>query len=389
MSHESSTWSVEQNREREERARKDAWRQVKECQSEVSELEKSLAAAKRKHGNALTGLHCERPQQPAEDAQLAQIKAFLNALKSYLSTTRSQLSGSVAALETGARLAGLVPIKSRVTASRTPDPIQIRGETITRILGRVPGNLARKQHQRVAELAERLMQESDSNRASNLELELRAHAQNLRELALQAENERATAAEWRAKLFGLEGSDVTAVDAELALVERGDKPLLPPLLKRLAEVEKQARQAADRRYATQVIQQAFESLGYVVEEGFDTAFVEGGVVHLQHPEMNEYAVELEVEPAHSRFHAHPVREAVSELDPDGKAGFRQQRDIEHEAKLCGHLREVRKAMKAHGVHGQLDARKAPGQAGAVKVVERQARKRRKRTAQEQTAPNRR
>ena len=47
-------------------------------------------------------------------------------------------------------------------------------------------------------------------------------------------------------------------------------------------------QNAARRYAQQVIGETLAELGYEVEPGFSTLFVEGGVAHIQKPEWGDY-----------------------------------------------------------------------------------------------------
>lgn len=369
MSHETSSWTVEQNRLLEERAKKAAWQLADECEREANALDAKIAAAKRQYGAALTGLNSQMPRRPNATASRVEVENHVRDLKAAIREGDRQLSASIAALDVGARLARLVPVMAVSAAPSVADTIKERRETAARVIGRLPGDVPDDVRTTILKMGDRLLGAADANSATNAEMTLRAQVQTAQEDSQQREQQRAGAVKLRARLMGLEGSDLTWAHAELTLVERGERALTPQLIQRIERIEAEAKRRVDRQYATQVIKNAFVALGYAVEEGFETAFAEGGAVQLKHAQLQEYALEFEGDPSNAAFHAHLVREATDGLDPDGDPAFRQLRDVEVEKILCTHLRAVRKEMNASGMQVRLEDRIAPGTPGAVKVVQ--------------------
>ncbi|MCC6504514.1 MAG: hypothetical protein IT475_03610 [Aquimonas sp.] len=369
VSHDTSSWTIENNRLLEDRAKQAAWLLADECEREATSLDTKTAAAREKFGAALTVPSTQMPPRPNATASRVEVENYVRDLKAATREGDRQLSASIAALDVGARLACLAAV---IAVSATPsmaDTIKERRETAARVIGRLPGDVPDEVRTTILKMVDRLFGAADDNTAINAEMALRVQVQTAQEDSQQREQQRACAVKLRGRLMGLEGSDLTWANDELIRVERGERALNPQLIQRIERIEAEAKRRVDRQYATQVIKNAFVALGYSVEEGFETAFSEGGAVHFEHAELHEYVLEFEAEPSNAAFHAHLVREATDGLDPDGSPAYRQMRDVEVEKILCTHLRQVRKEMNANGMQVRLEDRIAPGTLGAVKVVQ--------------------
>lgn len=177
--------------------------------------------------------------------------------------------------------------------------------------------------------------------------------------------------EWQ-RLFGrLNEIDRQAPPA--ALIELRDAFLTAPsitqaealaaeLRQRIQRLNQQHRQweeqDAARRYAQQVIGETLEELGYDVETGFATLFVEGGVAHIKKPEWGDYYVRLRVKPEAGDLNLNVVR--VSE----GRAAASNEqarRDREMEESWCAAHRELLQRLGERGIASQPTRALAPGE----------------------------
>ena len=179
-------------------------------------------------------------------------------------------------------------------------------------------------------------------------------------------------AEWQ-RLFGrLNETDRQAPPA--ALIELRDAFLTAPsitqaealaaeLRQRIQQLNQHHRQweeqDAARRYAQQVIGETLEELGYDVETGFATLFVEGGVAHIQKPEWGDYYVRLRVKPEVGDLNLNVVR--VSEDDRAAASNEQARRDREMEESWCAAHRELLQRLVERGIASQPTRALAPGE----------------------------
>lgn len=118
-------------------------------------------------------------------------------------------------------------------------------------------------------------------------------------------------------------------------------------------------QDAARRYAQRVIGETLEELGYDVETGFATLFVEGGVAHVQKPEWGDYYVRLRVKPETGDLNLNVVR-----VSDDGRAAVSNEqarRDQEMEESWCAAHRELLQRLEQRGIASQPTRALAPGE----------------------------
>jgi hypothetical protein len=121
---------------------------------------------------------------------------------------------------------------------------------------------------------------------------------------------------------------------------------------------RQEEQDAARRYAQQVIGDTLAELGYEVEPGFATLFVEGGVAHIQQPDWGDYYVRLRVQPEAGDLNLNVVR--VSEARA-AVSNEQVRRDREMEEQWCAAHRELLQRLAEQGIASQPLRAHAPGE----------------------------
>ena len=101
-----------------------------------------------------------------------------------------------------------------------------------------------------------------------------------------------------------------------------------------------------------------EDLGYEVEPGFSTLFVEGGVAHIQKPEWGDYYVRLRVKPEAGDLNLNVVR-----VSNDGRPAAREQaqRDREMEETWCAAHEELLRCLRNRGISSEQTRARAPGE----------------------------
>lgn len=178
-------------------------------------------------------------------------------------------------------------------------------------------------------------------------------------------------AEWQRLLDRLNAADRQALPA--ALLDLREAYLAAPtaaqaealaaeLRRRIQQLNHQHRQreeqSAARRYAQQVIGETLTELGYEVEPGFSTLFVEGGVAHIQKPEWGDYYVRLRVKPEVGDLNLNVVR--VGGDDRAAVSNEQARRDREMEEQWCAAHRALLERLEARGIASRQTRALAPG-----------------------------
>ena len=115
--------------------------------------------------------------------------------------------------------------------------------------------------------------------------------------------------------------------------------------------------------ATEVMRQSLESLGYEVEEGFETLFVSGGLVHARKPGWGDYSVRLRVNPKEQSLNFNLVRTD----DGTPPTQERRRRDHEMEETWCPDYHRLRERLAEGGLSTQT-LRETPAGTLAVQTV---------------------
>ncbi len=128
-----------------------------------------------------------------------------------------------------------------------------------------------------------------------------------------------------------------------------------------------------------MIGETLAELGYDVEPGFATLFVEGGVAHIQKPDWGDYYVRLRVQPDAGDLNLNVVR--VSE-DRAAASNERVRRDREMEEQWCAAHRELLQCLQERGIASRqtraLVAGELPVQTVQPDAIQRPSRTRHRR-----------
>ena len=115
---------------------------------------------------------------------------------------------------------------------------------------------------------------------------------------------------------------------------------------------------------TEIAQQALADLGFAVDEGFSTVFVEGGIAHIQKSGWGDYYVRLRVNPEEQTMNVNMVRAG----NPQERATAEKLRhDTEMEESWCRDHAKFQDELRKRGVQAQLIRHLDPG-AVAVQIV---------------------
>ena len=180
-------------------------------------------------------------------------------------------------------------------------------EEVSRTLETLAAEVSPQDHTAIEQQAQEAV-ESPASRRQALLMQLRFDIQRANKAGQARQRMVAQAEQWRERLLGLEGTEVEQLDVALRRIADGDEPLPPDMAQRVEDVVARATEASNRAYALGVITEELESLGYVVEVGFETASAQAPEMLLHKPDMeDDYHVSLRVETG--ALHNQVVREA--------------------------------------------------------------------------------
>ena len=147
--------------------------------------------------------------------------------------------------------------------------------------------------------------------------------------------------------------------AEWVLAQLGTEVGLTTLVARTDEAIASALAEADREFVAHSLRESLESMGYIVEEGFETLVADGGVAHIRAASWSDHAVRVRVFGDRSRMAFNVVRRGA----PTNRA-----RDVEVEREWCRDVDAIEEELREQGVNLDLTTRTDPGEA-EVQAVE--------------------
>ena len=365
-----------------ERALKAAWKEARALEQSVRRLEERLAPF------AAMANRAGPPQRPSESSYVSAIQTYVERMKAHCASVedelirysidaeRSALAAELGAhLETGSMSADDLFSRPGPTVEghgcdsvASPGPsaeervTAVKKECV-RVLDRLSTGVSAGERDALDRIAEKASQAQAGNqpeRARTLLLELRLGVQWANE---RWERDAEHVALLRQELRGLDGADVRAVVDEIARIERGERRFTAEVDARAREASAAARARADLEYAATVMREEIGKLGYQVEEGFASLFVEGGRTVARKTGEPGYGVVVDV--VEGEFSVEPVRVGCS-----GSAGSkerRRRRDLEFERRWCQDFAQARAAMNDRGVATGIMRRQRAG-ARALEVV---------------------
>lgn len=385
MSSSSSRYRIEENRRRRQR-------QVAASRSEARALEAQLQALRQRAAELAESYGFSRTdvtigdagRAPTSDEDVEGHTRHVSRLREILAAGERSLAAAVEKARTAEMLDSLaqsyVPAQTtdtteakaagaaRSTAGAEKDSTAVaeREALVERLLGRLDPGVTDERRERARTLAAELVTAA-SGRADALEDELRLAVQQANVEAHRLDEARARARTLRDSLTGLEGDEVAAMDRRLAEVEVGTTDVSQELEAEVAAVRRRAEAEQDQRYAAETTVQVLERLGYEVEEGFETAFVEDGTVYFQRGNWGDYVVRVRVDADEARLDFDMVRASD---DPDDAAATADQsvRDQEMEQTWCDSVPELVGALAEEGV--ALDIEQRPARKHGLRTISR-------------------
>lgn len=365
----------ERRRKEEERLRQEElkkcqqlWRSIEQTRSQWSQLQQAIQQVRTKFPTEVIDVPLREIPEPAtctstnlacylESLQIAfrdgktalQAATVQAEANTHMQQTLSELVGNtVETPRSAAELLGEMAAKTEREKSDIEQ--QKRSARIARLLKRLEQPPDVPLQTLLHELVIAVLKATDVQRAQALELELSMQIQriNAQQQAMRRHQEQAAA------LFATLPEPITSDEHQLSEQLRqaalGWIMLTDQMREQVSAWRDRIQAQADQRHAAAILKQGLEDLGYEVEEGFNTLFVEGGMIHFQKPSWGDYHVRLRVNTAQSQMNFNVVRAAGG-----GSAmPTREQRirDQEIENEWCPDYYELMKKLGDLGIENQ-------------------------------------
>lgn len=229
---------------------------------------------------------------------------------------------------------------------------------IARVLRRLDADADEETQVRLASQAEAVVAATSPARAQDLLDLLRDEVMRVsREMRARREREQ-DLDELESRLHGLDGDEAAAARSTLAAARRSEVAL-EELRAMVDRVVAAAENAADRAFVLAQATKALASLGYEVDQGFETLVVEDGYAHVRRAAWPGYAVRVRAATDPARLNFNVVRASDREAS--------DQRDLEVEEEWCADLGHLLVDLEGRGVEVRLD-RTTPAGAQPVQTV---------------------
>ena len=251
--------------------------------------------------------------------------------------------------------------------------LRAHAERISRVLGSLAAGVADADRAAIEARAEEAIGARRGRRKALL-AQLRLDIQQANEAAEARRVSVRQAERWRRELEGFRGSEVEELDRILRGATDGDADLPPGMERRVGQAVARASRKLERNCALEVIGEELRELGYVVEEGFETASVDAPHMLLRNPRMEEgYHVRLRADPDAPLLHARVVREDDGSGAKDrGRSAIRKRMDHAVESAWCEDFARALAAAEGKGVSARLTSRRKAGEVPVAAIAPRSA-----------------
>ena len=244
----------------------------------------------------------------------------------------------------------------RESQAREEQALNRDAEKVSELLDSLSAEAANEERESLARLGEEVVGALPGRRKTLL-LQMRQDIQRTNANAKERQRMVSQAEQWREELAGLPGPEVEALDRSLRRVAEGQAMLTPDMAQKVKDVAASATKRLEREYASNVIVEELQQLGYEVESGFETASGEAPELLLRKPGMpDDYHIELRGEAGASKLHARVVREADGNAAQRPRSAKRKQSDAQAEQAWCGDFAAALAAAERRGVHARLASR---------------------------------
>ena len=368
----------QQRAQRDERRRGELEADIRHARAELEQLQQQAAQAINDYAGEPIQATLEDVAEPAND-RLTDLAAYLERLQSVLRRGQHRLEADVSraqaniAMRQAMRLlvdAHDAPLRTATDLLESvlrPVAAESALETVTATLERVLARLTTlpaEQTATLSGLAAKVRAATDPVLQDALLMELRWQAQQLvreqRERLRQMEQAR----ECLVALPAAENAEEARIAQAVQAAAEGHAPWSESLRQSAVAFQERGRQRVRQQAAAEILSESLEELGYEVDRGFSTLFVEGGVVHVQRPSWGDYYVRLRVNAGEQYLNVNLIRVA----EPDGEATRElQRRDQEMEEVWCPDYQRLMQRLNEQGIRNQTVRAQSPG-ALPVQVV---------------------
>lgn len=154
--------------------------------------------------------------------------------------------------------------------------------------------------------------------------------------------------------LALTGGSARPLRDTLREVVAGRRSLTPDLVQQAQELTAAVQAEADRTYLRRCVTESLAELGYVVDEGFQTAFPHGGALHVRRNGWAAHGVRVLLDEQAGELRAVVVR-------TESGTGWDGSRvDTEREKQWCADLERLADNLAAKGIRYDIRSRTDPG-----------------------------
>lgn len=240
-----------------------------------------------------------------------------------------------------------------MVGNRIAAPDESVRDDITRMASRLSSDATAGERETVARAAERVLTARSRIDARNRLADMRERVDQANREAARRLAHATEAAQLLQPLAHAE-APVQPLRADLLRVLTGDSPLTEALREQAREAAVDVQRASDRRYVRNSVTEVLAELGYVVDEGFQTAVVKNGVLHVTRDEWNAHGVLLRLDDEKQELRASVVR---TQANSDWDAA---RVDTERESQWCAIQEKLQAKLAARNVRYEVRSVTEPG-----------------------------
>lgn len=374
-------WSVESNQERERRIGFELRDGIDRVGQAHDALHVKWVAAAKKRGADFPRPPPQKSGPGTDNADNDTLRRQLEQLRSRLTSLENELAEAESVHRIMDLLAKASAFEKAATSAdserqdKTADSTGIRRDKLSASLSLLDPGASEDERRAIEKLSEESLATADVSKFESVLLELQLSIQRANRKRKERDWVNAKVEELLDRLTGLEGQEVSRLKQELRRARDSGSKLRSDIEVEVASAAAAAAAEEDRRYASKVLIEELEKLGYSAEDGMETALVKGGTLQINNAYLKEYAVRFAVDHQSGQFDVHLTRSSDA---ADSMSGERRLRDRSMEEKWCGDLASVLSSAAERGVVTRITQREKPG---VVPVVVRHGIERRRSAAE--------
>ena len=374
-------WSVESNHERERRIGSELRDGIDRVRQAHDALHAKWVATANKYGADFPSPPPQKVGPGTDNADNDTLRRLLEQLRTRLTSLQNELAEAESVHQIMELLAKASAFEKAASISdskrqdKTADSAGIRRDKLSASLSLLDPGASEDERRAIEKLSEEALATPDVTKFESVLFELQLSIQRANRKRKERDWVNAKVEELLDRLTGLEGQEVSRLKQELWRARDSGSKLRSHIEAEVASAAVAAAAEEDRRYASKVLIEELEKLGYSAEEGMETALVKGGALQINNAHLKEYAVRFAVDHQNGQFDVHLTRSS----DAAGSmSGERRLRDRSMEEKWCGDLASVLSSAAERGVVTRITQREKPG---VVPVVVRHGTERRRSAAE--------